>query len=136
MALSIRSITRQSRSLVRSFTTPSLPSNSSSTPPPPINAEASSSSAVAEAYKVPRTANGELPVYSKLRRGNMWKTVVRNVEGDVGSLQADLNALFQQTHIDPLLPAPVVTVRPTNQHLEVKGRWVPQVKEWLEGRGF
>lgn len=57
-------------------------------------------------------------------------------QGDVPALQAELNELFAQGHIDPLTPAPVVTLRPTNRHLEVRGRWVEQVKGWLEERGF
>jgi hypothetical protein len=37
----------------------------------------------ASTYFVPRTENGQLPVYSKVRNGGGWRTIVRKVEGDV-----------------------------------------------------
>jgi large subunit ribosomal protein L49 len=52
------------------------------------------------------------------------------------SLQSQLNDHFAQSHIDPLREPPVVSLRPTNRHLEIRGKWVEEVKGWLESRGF
>ncbi|RSH92678.1 hypothetical protein EHS25_008123 [Saitozyma podzolica] len=90
----------------------------------------------ASTYFVPRTENGQLPVYSKVRNGGGWRTIVRKVEGDVTSLQSDLNAYLSEMHVDPLKPPPAFSQRPTNRHLEVRGNWVGEIKAWMEGRGF
>ncbi|WVR05669.1 hypothetical protein IAU60_002691 [Kwoniella sp. DSM 27419] len=83
-------------------------------------------------YFVNRSDGGQLPVYSKIRNGGSVTTIVRKVD----TLQNDLSAYLKTLHIDPFTAPPKVTVRPTNQHVQIKGHWVDEVKGWLEGRGF
>ncbi|WVQ97072.1 hypothetical protein IAU59_004182 [Kwoniella sp. CBS 9459] len=83
-------------------------------------------------YFVNRSEGGKLPVYSRIRNGGSITTIVRKVD----TLQKDLNTYLATLHIDPFTSPPKVTVRPTNQHLQIKGHWVEEVKGWLEGRGF
>lgn len=51
-------------------------------------------------------------------------------------LRDDLATYMKEIHIDPLRPAPGVTIKPTSQNLVIKGKWVEEVKGFLEGRGF
>lgn len=51
-------------------------------------------------------------------------------------LRDELALYMKDIHVDPLRPAPVVTVKPTNQNLVIKGRWVAEVKGFLESKGF
>nr|XP_031858721.1 uncharacterized protein CI109_005815 [Kwoniella shandongensis]KAA5525793.1 hypothetical protein CI109_005815 [Kwoniella shandongensis] len=124
---------------------PLAPSSSSSTATATATGSSSSASSSLEAqegegeggwYNVGRSSGGELPVYSKIRNGGGITTVVRKVEGDLTTIQKQLNAYFAQSHIDPFSHPPSVTIRPTNGHLQVKGHWVEEVKGWLEGKGF
>ena len=52
------------------------------------------------------------------------------------TLRDDLAAYMKEIHIDPLRAAPGVVVKPTSQNLVIKGRWVGEVKGFLESRGF
>ncbi|WVW80315.1 hypothetical protein I302_102294 [Kwoniella bestiolae CBS 10118] len=87
-------------------------------------------------YHVNRSDGGKLPVYSKIRNGGAVTTIIRKVDGDVRTLQTQLTSYLSDLHIDPFTHSPKVTVRPTNNHLQIKGHWVDEVKGWLEGRGF
>ncbi|WWC68474.1 mitochondrial 54S ribosomal protein mL49 [Kwoniella pini CBS 10737] len=113
-------------------------SSSSALSTPPISDDiASSSSSRSEGwYHVNRSEGGELPVYSKIRNGGGITTIIRKVDGDVRTLQNQLTTYLSDLHIDPFTHSPKVTVRPTNNHLQIKGHWVQEVKGWLEGRGF
>ncbi|WRT65856.1 uncharacterized protein IL334_002807 [Kwoniella shivajii] len=83
-------------------------------------------------YHVNRSEGGKLPVYSKIRNGGSITTLIRKVD----TLQSQLTTYLSDLHIDPFTHPPKVTVRPTNNHLQIKGHWVDEVKGWLEGRGF
>jgi len=85
---------------------------------------------------VSRTQSGELPVYSEVTNGKVWKTILRRVDGDAMGLRDDLASFLREIHIDPFRPPPGVTVKPTNRNLVVRGRWVEEVKGWLEEKGF
>ncbi|WVF70703.1 hypothetical protein IAT40_005496 [Kwoniella sp. CBS 6097] len=118
---------------------PLIPSSSSSSSLSSSEASSSSSATPIETetelsgrYFVNRSEGGKLPVYSKIRNGGSITTIVRKVD----TLQKDLNTYLAKLHIDPFTSPPKVTVRPTNQHLQIKGHWVEEVKGWLEGRGF
>ncbi|RSH85832.1 uncharacterized protein EHS24_004012 [Apiotrichum porosum] len=88
-------------------------------------------------YTVERTSSGELPVYTDIKNGRTQvKTIVRKIRGSAGALKTDLQQYLADGHIDPLTPPPTVTVRPTSGHVEVKGRAVFEIKQWLEARGF
>ncbi|KAL7423743.1 hypothetical protein Q5752_001325 [Cryptotrichosporon argae] len=154
--LRLRSFVPASRPFARYQTTlastsfPSSSSASSSSAAPPLapsSIPAASPEAYADVdatdapvetrYHVARTAGGSLPVYSDVRNGgNHWRTIVRKVTGDAKALQADLNAFLSDGHLDPIRPAPRVTLRPTNRHLEVRGRFVDEFKAYLSARGF
>ncbi|OCF32887.1 hypothetical protein I316_05524 [Kwoniella heveanensis BCC8398] len=115
--------------------TPSLPKASSSSNTTSTLQTDSATEAETEftgRYFVNRSEGGKLPVYSKIRNGGSITTIVRKVD----ILQKDLNTYLAKLHIDPFTSPPKVTVRPTNQHLQIKGHWVEEVKGWLEGRGF
>ncbi|KAK4686715.1 large subunit ribosomal protein L49, partial [Tremellales sp. Uapishka_1] len=87
-------------------------------------------------YTISRTSNGELPVYSEVRNGGGWKTIIRKVDGDVHTLRDNLNEYFKAMNVDPLKQSPTVTMKPTNRNLVVKGRWVDEVKGYLEEKGL
>ncbi|EJT52815.1 hypothetical protein A1Q2_04817 [Trichosporon asahii var. asahii CBS 8904] len=84
------------------------------------------------AYIVERTANGTLPVYSDVK-GNATRTIIRRIRG---SAEGELNEYLAAGHIDPITPAPSAILKPTSRQIEVKGRWVPELKAWLEMKGF
>ncbi|WWC60468.1 uncharacterized protein I303_103041 [Kwoniella dejecticola CBS 10117] len=125
---------------------PPLPIASSSSLPPLSNRDpsisglgpqpiASSSSRTSRSegwYHVNRSEGGELPVYSKIRNGGAVTTIIRKVD----TLQNQLTTYLSDMHIDPFTHSPKVTVRPANNHLQIKGHWVQEIKGWLEGRGF
>ncbi|TXT13558.1 hypothetical protein VHUM_00925 [Vanrija humicola] len=87
-------------------------------------------------YIVERTASGELPVYSDFKNGGNARTIVRKVKGNVLALRQDLSDYLADGHIDPITKPPKVIIKPTSQQIEVSGRWVAEVKGWLEMRGF
>ncbi|OCF56582.1 hypothetical protein L486_05433 [Kwoniella mangroviensis CBS 10435] len=123
-----------------SITAPSSSSSSrlSEIPQPTASSSSSSGSTLREEgwYHVNRSEGGKLPVYSKIRNGGAVTTIIRKVDGDVRTLQNQLTSYLADLHIDPFTTSPKVTVRPTNNHLQIKGHWVDQVKGYLEGRGF
>ncbi|CAK9782201.1 hypothetical protein CC85DRAFT_282214 [Cutaneotrichosporon oleaginosum] len=88
-------------------------------------------------YLVERSTQGNLPVYSEYRNARSNRlTVVRKVSGDVGALRNDIAQYLADGHIDPLRAPPKVYIRPTSGHVEIKGHWVEEIKEWLAMRGF
>ncbi|KAL1410891.1 hypothetical protein Q8F55_001834 [Vanrija albida] len=88
-------------------------------------------------YIVERTATGQLPVYSDVRNGGTnHVTVVRRIKGSAELLRDDLARFLADGHIDPVTRPPGVSLRHTSRAVEVKGRWVAEVKGWLEMRGF
>ncbi|WOO80989.1 54S ribosomal protein IMG2, mitochondrial [Vanrija pseudolonga] len=87
-------------------------------------------------YIVERTSTGQLPVYSDFRNGGNATTVVRRVKGNVLALRQDLANYLADGHIDPISKPPSVVIKPTSKQIEVRGRWVEEVKGWLEMRGF
>ncbi|WVO13387.1 hypothetical protein L204_101002 [Cryptococcus depauperatus] len=87
-------------------------------------------------YYIARSSSGELPVYSKYRHGSQVTTIIRKVEGDANVLKHQLDQFFKQSHIDPFSSIPKITVRPTNKHIQIKGHWVEEVKEFLEEEGL
>ncbi|WWD05560.1 hypothetical protein V865_003640 [Kwoniella europaea PYCC6329] len=119
-----------------SITAPSSSSSSrlSEIPQSPASSSSGSSSTLREEgwYHVNRSEGGKLPVYSKIRNGGAVTTIIRKVD----TLQNQLTSYLADLHIDPFTTSPKVTVRPTNNHLQIKGHWVDQVKGYLEGRGF
>lgn len=52
------------------------------------------------------------------------------------SLKADLNEYLAAGHIDPLTKPPTAVLKPTSRQIQVNGRWVPELKGWLEMKGF
>lgn len=54
----------------------------------------------------------------------------------VQTLQNHLNEYFQAQHVDPLRPPPRVIHRPTNGHLVIKGKWVTEVRAFMEENGL
>ncbi|GAA5991617.1 hypothetical protein JCM10908_005791 [Rhodotorula pacifica] len=97
-------------------------------------AEASSLSATpptsetAPPYFVPRTAGGELPVYSDVRNGgSRVYTIVRKTRGDLNALQRDLASYLTD------VPS---HVKPSAGQVILRGDWVRETKEWLAAKGF
>ncbi|BEJ18033.1 hypothetical protein CspHIS471_0703100 [Cutaneotrichosporon sp. HIS471] len=88
-------------------------------------------------YLVARSEQGNLPVYTEYRNGRSNRlTIVRKITGDVGALRNDIAQYLADGHIDPLKAPPKVYVRPTSGHVEIKGHWAEEIKEWLAMRGF
>ncbi|BEI86998.1 hypothetical protein CcaverHIS002_0703440 [Cutaneotrichosporon cavernicola] len=88
-------------------------------------------------YLVARSEQGNLPVYTEYRNGRSNRlTVVRKISGDVGALRNDIAQYLADGHIDPLKAPPKVYIRPTSGHVEIKGHWAEEIKEWLAMRGF
>ncbi|ODO07487.1 hypothetical protein L198_01066 [Cryptococcus wingfieldii CBS 7118] len=83
-------------------------------------------------YHVARSEGGELPVYSKFRNGGQVTTLIRKIE----TLRDQLNEFFLANHLDPFTSPPRATLRPTNGHIQIKGHYVEDVKDWLSERGF
>lgn len=52
------------------------------------------------------------------------------------TLKGELNEYLAAGHIDPITPPPTAIIKPTSRQIEVKGRWVPELKAWLEMKGF
>ncbi|GAA5937740.1 hypothetical protein JCM3775_002117 [Rhodotorula graminis] len=79
------------------------------------------------AYFVPRTAHGELPVYTDYKNGgSRVLTIVRKAQGNVEALRSDLAEY---------LTAPSLT-KPAQGQVVFVGDWVRETKEWLAARGF
>ncbi|GAA5850763.1 hypothetical protein JCM9279_003912 [Rhodotorula babjevae] len=79
------------------------------------------------AYFVPRTAHGELPVYTDYKNGgSRVLTIVRKAQGDVEALRADLAEY---------LTAPSL-VKAAQGQVVFSGDYVRETKEWLAARGF
>ncbi|KAI8390249.1 mitochondrial large subunit ribosomal protein-domain-containing protein [Blakeslea trispora] len=80
------------------------------------------------AYTIARTTNKGLPVYSEYKNGNTrLLTIIRRIQGDSNALAKDLVNDF---------PEAVVQVKPTTQHVVIKGHHVNEIKEWLISKGF
>lgn len=47
-----------------------------------------------------------------------------------------LNTYLQNMHLDPVTAPPQARVKPTNQHLILKGRVDEEIKSWLEQMGY
>ncbi|WWC88011.1 uncharacterized protein L201_002913 [Kwoniella dendrophila CBS 6074] len=124
-----------SSSSTSSASFPSSSSSLASSSSTNINSE-QSEAAKENWFHVNRSEGGKLPVYLKIRNGGSITTIIRKVDGDVRTLQNQLTAYLAELHIDPFTHSPKVTVRPTNNHLQIKGHWVEEVKGYLEGRGF
>lgn len=54
----------------------------------------------------------------------------------VQSLKTDLNEYLAAGHIDPLTKPPTAVLKPTSRQIELNGRWVSELKGWLEMKGF
>ncbi|GAA5892251.1 hypothetical protein JCM8208_001493 [Rhodotorula glutinis] len=79
------------------------------------------------AYFVPRTAHGELPVYTDYKNGgSRVLTIVRKAQGNVEALRADLAEY---------LTAPSL-VKAAQGQVVFAGDYVRETKEWLAARGF
>ncbi|BGP53279.1 hypothetical protein JCM8202_002604 [Rhodotorula sphaerocarpa] len=107
-----------------------------STPPPAPSANAAQeklssvppASETAPPYFVPRTAGGELPVYSDIRNGgSRVTTIVRKTRGDLAALQRDLATYL--TDVPSYL-------KPSAGQIVLRGDWVRETKEWLAAKGF
>ncbi|ORY57710.1 mitochondrial large subunit ribosomal protein-domain-containing protein [Leucosporidium creatinivorum] len=126
--------TLRTASPLRSFTTSSLRLSSSpaaAAEPTPTAVDASAEPVAAAppkllSYYVPRTANGELPVYGDVK-GMRFETICRKVDGNVEDLRKDLGEYLQDV--------PSFTKAQSRQ-VVLKGDWVREVKEWLSARGF
>ncbi|KAI0094000.1 mitochondrial large subunit ribosomal protein-domain-containing protein [Irpex rosettiformis] len=100
--------------------------NTSSTP---------AATAVRHPYFVPRNTQGSIPVFTDYRNHNRVFTLVRNVEGNVNALAADLKeALFEPgSHEAARLKVTISQGR----HIALQGgNWKRKVVKWLEAKGF
>ncbi|ORX35472.1 hypothetical protein BD324DRAFT_632979 [Kockovaella imperatae] len=86
----------------------------------------------ARGYHIVRPLSGDYPVYTKIRKGGHWTTIIKGVRGNVEAFQQDLNAYFKATHIDPLKVPSRAVLRPTNLHLVMKGKMAGQIVRWLK----
>ncbi|GAA5873986.1 hypothetical protein JCM3774_004059 [Rhodotorula dairenensis] len=85
-------------------------------------------SELAPPYFVPRTAGGELPVYSDIRNGgSRVYTIVRKTRGNLAALQHDLASYLTD------VPS---HVKPAAGQVVLRGDWVRETKEWLAAKGF
>ncbi|TKA53289.1 hypothetical protein B0A53_04307 [Rhodotorula sp. CCFEE 5036] len=85
-------------------------------------------SETAPPYFVPRTAGGELPVYTDIRNGgSRVYTIVRKTRGDLSALQRDLASYLTD------VPS---HVKPAAGQIVLRGDWVRETKEWLAAKGF
>lgn len=76
-------------------------------------------------YRVHRSRMGNLPIYSDTRGGGVIPvTVLRKFHGDMDVLSTDIGRLCK-SH-----------VKQFHGRIEISGRHVHTVKEWLAGLGF
>lgn len=78
------------------------------------------------------TPNARLaPLHASLRSARRALADARSQ-----ALRQDLANYLADGHIDPITKPPKVIIKPVSGQVEVKGRWVEEVKGWLEMRGF
>ncbi|KAI0705849.1 ribosomal protein L49/IMG2, partial [Cytidiella melzeri] len=91
--------------------------------------------AVRYPYFIPRNTQGSIPVYTDYRNHNKVLTLIRNVQGNVDALVADLT----KSLVEPGSPEAArlkVTVS-RGRHIALQGgNWKRQVMKWLESKGF
>ncbi|KAJ6779330.1 hypothetical protein PWT90_08386 [Aphanocladium album] len=96
------------------------------TPPPTKTAEEQ----LAAGYLVQRTASIQLPVYRKLKSGNMREVIlVKKVQGDRRKLVDDIKASLA-------IDGDKIRINPTTQHIELQGNYFNQTQKWLLDNGF
>lgn len=79
-------------------------------------------------YRIHRTLQGRLPVYTDYKNGRSRSlTLIRRVEGDVRQLVSDLQGF---------LPADKVSLRSPTQHIWIKGNVQRAVRYWLTAIGY
>lgn len=90
---------------------------------------------VRHAYFVPRNSLGSVPVYTDTRMHNKLCTLVRNVEGNVEKLAADLQHSLFPADAPEAARLRVAAVR--SRHVVLTGgHYKKEVLEWLHARGF
>ncbi|OAA82183.1 ribosomal protein L49/IMG2 [Akanthomyces lecanii RCEF 1005] len=96
------------------------------TPPPTKTAEEQ----LAGGYLVQRTSSVQLPVYRKLKSGNMREVIlIKKVHGDRRRLLEDIKASLA-------VAADKIRINPTTQHIELQGNYLTQTQKWLLDNGF
>ncbi|KAI0797867.1 hypothetical protein C8Q75DRAFT_801779 [Abortiporus biennis] len=114
------------RSAVRSFSR-TIPRGVPATPQEP--------QATRPVYFVPRNSRGALPVYTDIRNSNRYLTLIRNVEGSVDALVADIKRSLYPSGTPEAERLKIQTVR--SRHIVLSpGNFKHDVVQWLQQKGF
>ncbi|KAI0079983.1 hypothetical protein K474DRAFT_1658522 [Panus rudis PR-1116 ss-1] len=85
-------------------------------------------------YFVPRSAGGNLPVYTDIRN-TKYLVLIRNVEGNIASLVKDLSHDLFPAGSPEAERLKIATRR--DRHVVIQGgKWKSNIVNWLQEKGF
>ncbi|OCH87431.1 hypothetical protein OBBRIDRAFT_736206 [Obba rivulosa] len=87
-------------------------------------------------YFIPRNTRGSIPVYTDIRNaGSKHQTLIRNVEGNIDALVADLRKELFEPGTPEADRMKIQTIR--SKHVVLSGGlWKTEVTRWLALKGF
>lgn len=89
--------------------------------------------AVNHPYFIPRTKNGELPIYLGITfRGMRHITKIKKIEGDLWVMNDEIKQYLKNIHSKSF----VTRVHDFAKFIEIKGDHVNVLKEWALSKGF